>query len=555
MPVNFSTPDPGINERPYVQQVPLEALFKNLGYKQAKYDQGVQQAKQKVDMLNNIASYGQDTEVKHEMFRKLNQELEKFAGANYGDAAINAQLDGLVNSFTMTNDIASMQARAYTLDKMEKEEEAARLKGQEYYNPGLNQARKYYQSGVYKKDVRFSDEGNIAPDYAKISKDILEMPNVSYETETLTPDGHIYKTKVVNAKAAANAYKMMAQNDPKLAKYLRHRFEEAHEGTDWKEAGVEHYYTKAELAQQTALEYARAIEAEKAKAKPDQATILAYQTQMGNQRSLAEQYLNVARDPNLVGEDYHRVLYAEHLEDQADRFGKSKELMVTTDISTDAMALSNLQSRNALSNQMIMAQVNAAIEGAMALGYSAQDLARDGKKRQEAMLKTEELKNARAYNTAVGKLTAKANVAKLAGHLDDPKVLDTQFLTSGGLTLRKSEWNALVGISSPTKRVAIKKENIPTLMAVIKSDPAIFSVLSAEEINNMSESSFEINDDGELEYKTPYFQYDKVIPRHFFQAAINATSNSIDEDAQVAGAEASPINYDPSDSTTTFNFK
>ena len=519
MPVNFSTPDPGIIERPYVQQVPLEALFKNMGYKQAKYDQGVQQAKQQVDMLNNIASYGQDTEIKHEMFRKLNQELEKFSGANYGDAAVSAQLEGLINNFTMTKDIAGMQSRAYALDKMEKEEEAARLKGQEYYNPGLNQARKYYQSGAYKKDVRFSDEGNIAPDFAALTKNILDQKNVSYEKQTMGPDGRLYKQQVVDANAAAAEWKLRAENDPKLAKYLKYKFEESNEGTDWQQAGVQHYQTKAELAARTAAEYARYIQLERAKANPDEATIASYTAQLGYQQSLVDGYLNVARDPKLVGEDYRRILYGEYLQDEANRFGKSKELLTTTDISTDSYILQNLTAKNNLNNSILMEQYRAITEGALALGYTPQEALADSTKRKEAMEKMAELEYTKAYKKEEAKNIFRSQGSKLL----DSNVGATDIVYIAGIPLQKQEWNRILGVGTKAR---INENDKKYLVEIIKAHPDRFTKLSSDDITKLKESDLEINANGDIEFDNSYAPWGEtpILTSADFQAAVNTSA-------------------------------
>ncbi len=332
---NFQTPDPGIIERPYVQQIPLDALFKNLSYKQEQYDQGLQESKQKVDMLNNIASFGNDTAVKNEMFNKLNEELGKLSGSNYADPNVRSQLDGLISSFTNSKDVANMHSRAVTFEKMQKEEEEARLKGKEYYNPGLDEARNYYSSGTYKKDVTFNNTGNIAPDMEKLSESILKMPNVTYKKADLV-NGRVVKYDVVDGKKASEEFLNLANVDPKLNKYLSYKFNSAYGNPDWKQAGVESFRQKANHSLSIGLELEKHLAYNRQNMSPSE--ISDVQSQIQEYKQNAKEYAQIAQNPSLVGEDYKSMLFNSFKQEEAQKFGRSKELVVKSDIGAESQA-------------------------------------------------------------------------------------------------------------------------------------------------------------------------------------------------------------------------
>jgi hypothetical protein len=96
MPVTFQTDLRDLKDFGYVQQVPLEALFKNLGYKQAKFDQGAQKLQSDVDTLL-VNAYGQDVEKRNEIINQVNQELSKFTGMDISDPKVQSQLTSFIS--------------------------------------------------------------------------------------------------------------------------------------------------------------------------------------------------------------------------------------------------------------------------------------------------------------------------------------------------------------------------------------------------------------------------------------------------------------------------
>ena len=56
----FESPDPGIIDRPYVSQIPLDTLFKGLAYKQQEYDETFNALQGQADQLESITGEGPD---------------------------------------------------------------------------------------------------------------------------------------------------------------------------------------------------------------------------------------------------------------------------------------------------------------------------------------------------------------------------------------------------------------------------------------------------------------------------------------------------------------
>lgn len=543
MGVNFQTPDPGIIERPYVQQIPLEALFKNLAYKQEKYDIGLQQARQKIDTLNNIASYGQDTEVKNQMFNTLNAELSKLAGANYGDQAVQSQIDGLVAGFTTNGDIAKMHARAITFEKMQKEAQDAALKGKTYYNRGYDQALKYYANGEYNKDVAFSDNGKIAPDMATIRDKILAMKNVTRE-ESAIENGRIVKRLVVDGEAAAKEFKNLASQDLDLADYLDYTFNKTYgdlSPDEWKSKGQEFYLKKGESSVLIATEANKAIQLELAKgAKASKDMIALYEATRDKYMKDGEDYVKAANNPDLVGADYKAALFDEYLTNESSNFGKSKELSVVTDFKDDGKTLESLRATHALQHDQIMEQYKAITPGALALGYSPVEALGDPTKMKEAMAKTQELAAEKVYNEALAR--QKAKTTAVGNKLTSDKVLDSEIIEIGGQPLTKGEWKRIIGTST-AKNVPLKEADKKFIVAIIKENPSAFSMLSAEQITNLNEGTLEIKSDGTIEYDDSNWPWGStpIITKSDLAAALNA----------VKLGEVSTTPTTPTTSTTT----
>jgi len=219
----------------YVQQIPLEALFKNMGYKQQNYNEAFQKAQQVVDMVGNIPSLGQDTQKKQEIMDNVNKELSKFAGQDLREGNVQSSLNGFIGQVLGGKDLQNMAARAtkYTQDqKTYHDLQKAGKSVPMWMQTSLNQANKYYSEGVYDPEVRFTGEIQVAPDFTAKHKAMMDGLKPAQEM-TLGKDGYYHSTKGVSKERIASEFYHNYSNDPELKEYYDKLFDATTEGTNW----------------------------------------------------------------------------------------------------------------------------------------------------------------------------------------------------------------------------------------------------------------------------------------------------------------------------------
>lgn len=220
MPVTFNTDLRDLKDFGYVQQVPLEAMFKNLGYKQAQFDQNANQLQSQVNSLV-VDAYGQDVEVRDAFLKNLNTELATFAGKNVGDSSVANQISGYVSKASKDPALVASQSRAMSYDKMMKDKREAELKGKVWINDGLTAAQNYYNSGKFDVDTRFSDQGFEAPDDEYFEKIATATPEYQ---KWVTNGGYDDEFKGKTVESLYNNYLTAFQTSPKLARYYDHLY-------------------------------------------------------------------------------------------------------------------------------------------------------------------------------------------------------------------------------------------------------------------------------------------------------------------------------------------
>lgn len=231
MPVTFETDLKDLRPQTYTQQLPLDEMFRGLGYKQAEYDQGVQQAKAITQSAANILrGYGQDQEMADQLKGQLNEQLKKFSTMNYDDTHAVNQLNSYVSSFLNNPHVVGLAARTNKYEQDQKLMKDYQEKGKEvptFLQPSLVAANKYYNSGKYDPTTRFVGQITTAPDMEKIHKSI---------TEKLTPDIDEHGNEYVSPERYTKAFKAEVDVNPALKSYFDALHDANNSGTNWDEA-------------------------------------------------------------------------------------------------------------------------------------------------------------------------------------------------------------------------------------------------------------------------------------------------------------------------------
>lgn len=239
MPVNFMTDLKDLKDYSYVPQIPLDALFKNMGYKQAKYDQNTQQLKRTMDALWDIPAYGPDIQKKQEIINQVNSELGKFAKADLTDPNVVNQIQGFIGQVSSNPDLIAIGVRGTkyrsdinTLKELQAKGKSVPLE----FQPSIRAADKYYSGNVYDPEVRFRGEVQIAPDIESKFKNILEALPEKVDVYT-DASGMQHTTKSKDYSRLQPTLEEALRIDPELANYSRTMFDARNEGVNWDQEG------------------------------------------------------------------------------------------------------------------------------------------------------------------------------------------------------------------------------------------------------------------------------------------------------------------------------
>lgn len=253
MAVTFQTDLRDLKDFNYVQQMPLDALFKNLGYKQAKYDQSAQQFKLAADSLWNIPAYGPDIAKKNELIAQANQELSKFAGSDLSDPAVNSQLMGYIGQVASSPDLVGIAARGNFIQQAEAKRKDLTKDGS-YINPEddvlQSPGMQKWLAGQegYNPSKRFSGDVYKSIDWTKFNEDVLKsVPEDEYIDTTGTYDD-AFKAKSYGTLKNAWMNSVNINGDKKAA--LQRRFNTATSGTNWDDLNFQQHSYAMSLAKQ-----------------------------------------------------------------------------------------------------------------------------------------------------------------------------------------------------------------------------------------------------------------------------------------------------------------
>jgi hypothetical protein len=231
MAVTFETDLKDLRPQTYTQQLPLDEMFRGLGYKQAEYDQGVQQAKAITQSAANILrGYGPDQEMAEQLKGQLNDQLKKFSTLSYDNQHSINQLNGFVSSFLNNPHVTGLAARTNKYEADQKLMKEYQDRGKDvpmFLQPSLVAANKYYSSGKYDPGQRFVGQITTAPDLEKIHKAI---------TDKLVPDVDEHGNEYIDPKRYAKAFQAEVDSNPTLKSYYQSLFNANHSDTNWDEA-------------------------------------------------------------------------------------------------------------------------------------------------------------------------------------------------------------------------------------------------------------------------------------------------------------------------------
>lgn len=228
----FETVQEPIKESPYVG-LPLDALFRGMGYKQQDYDQTYQDLQGQLDQAASTKAYGQDQDVVNQAVSTMNSQLSQFSGALLTDPTTRAKINQLTSTTQQALLPAAIRATQYKTMMDEKKEYEE--KGKKYFNPGLDQAEAYYNSGKYDPNAKFISSPGVAPDMGKLYEEAKKIVQPKVR-RVQGADGYIYTDKYYDPADMRGALEIVAGSDPNTDKYVNYLWNKSvAPNTDWNE--------------------------------------------------------------------------------------------------------------------------------------------------------------------------------------------------------------------------------------------------------------------------------------------------------------------------------
>lgn len=335
MAVTFQTDLRDIKDYGYVQQIPMEALFKNLGYKQAQYNDGARKMKALVDTLA-VKAYGQDVEKRNEILNQVNEELAKFQSADLGRPEVQAELTNFISKVASSKDFTGIAARTIAYEKLLEKKEKLTKDGKGYISPWnlqpLTDAEDYFAGNQpYNPNKRFSGDLQVDTDFSSVDKAIADA---TPELKQTYKDGRYIK--VDQGKAESQLYNNRAayyKNNPHLVAEKRREF-------DYKTKDIP-FEAQQRLSLEKALNvtdlainnYRALLEAERRKSMPNVKLLNDYEAQLNHyetQRKFIDAEYN-----GLTPEKARAAEFETWLDDDHKQFATIQATFATREIKPD----------------------------------------------------------------------------------------------------------------------------------------------------------------------------------------------------------------------------
>lgn len=239
--ITWQAPLSDVKERDYVSQIPLDMLFKNMSYKQAQFDQDVQNTVQNLQSLEQIKGlFPQDQARANELNQQLNNSLQELAKGNLTNNNTKTQINNLISQ--VTPELSSIQARGAIISRIQKEKEDAMKKGLEYFNPAEDEIVDYAQSGKYDPNKTFNSDAIYLPKIEDVYDAALKA--VPEETKIETKDGYVQEVKFRDQNKLNKAVENILANTPGFNKYIQHQWNKTKPQLDLSTEGIHSAYNK-----------------------------------------------------------------------------------------------------------------------------------------------------------------------------------------------------------------------------------------------------------------------------------------------------------------------
>lgn len=327
----------GFNQ--YTQGVQKGDIYKplpdELFLAQAKsvYDRAEKTAQKVGSTYNNlfgISTYGKDAEVLNQFQQDFQNQVAEMSKHSLATPEANSKINSLISQYSSNPDVLAIHQRAAALSEEDRKEKEAIAKGETYSSPIKRQAAKYFDSGVYKRDERFSGSGFVNPKINKVQEELIKNNKdlLVRKEKKLAPDGRIYTTNVVDGQKAAQLWQNQIENDPLLQRFYADQFDQLYEDKNWDVEGQQILLNAAQNSYQLA----------QAASTPEEKAF--YMQKAQSQEAAA--------NSKYSGSQMKQLAFKDYIKQDAHEFGNIYSALNIEDIDADAFRLENLRTSNNL---------------------------------------------------------------------------------------------------------------------------------------------------------------------------------------------------------------
>jgi hypothetical protein len=258
MPITFATDLKDLEKFDYVEQIPVEALFKNLGYKQARYDQAAKEIKSELDPLWNIPAYGVDAKRKAEIIQKYNDHLRSYAGKDLGsDQAARAALESDISQMSNDFELSQINQRGLAKKAMDAKYRELTKDGSSIAShnlEGKSEQDAYFNGDQYDPNKAFSRDIYKNFDFNKLFDDAVTK-SPKWDEMKKAPNGQQqYFAGQATSQIQSNIINDIKSN-PAAMREKWAEFDHKYAGTDWSKNDIETSKAQLDRAESLFHEY------------------------------------------------------------------------------------------------------------------------------------------------------------------------------------------------------------------------------------------------------------------------------------------------------------
>jgi hypothetical protein len=308
----------------WVDPLDLNMYAKGMMYKQEMAEKNLKSITDTYNSIMSIPAYGPDKQKLAEIDQQFRQQVGSLNISNLGDMGTMSQIKGVLGQYTTNADVLAIAQRGSIYESMLKEKNEADKKNKIYVNRGMNKLNKYFNGDEYIQNLKFGNDGYVAPDAGEIMESVKNFvtPDVKLVSDGR---GNYQQVKYYDPEKLKKGFDMVTSSNPNWQKYHRDQVDEMFEDKDIDQYGKQYYQgivqNYEDLKNKAAL--AMSTTTDKKKAADYQKIIAEYDAEIGNiNKKLQNPYFGTSFKQDYIqktmNQDINNMISAINFVDQGD---------------------------------------------------------------------------------------------------------------------------------------------------------------------------------------------------------------------------------------------